>query len=334
MPLHEAIVPTRLALPLLELLRERQPYGVALTLLEAGFEEAELRCAEASITLARYEALLNVVASKLERTDLAFDVGRRITIDSHGALSAALHGCRTLDEVLTISERYYRLVSPAFGVQYRRGAQQHEWRVRIVAPMSGALLRYFLEVHAVSFHTHMVAMFGQAPAIEGFLSMAAPAHAWRYRALSPMRVHFSATALPELRWVIASAVALQPFARSVTPGSLPERPPLRAASGYAQWCELMLREAEGCQPTLGQLAEMLDMSARSLTRHLGGEGVNLRALGIGVRHERGCALLEQGREPLVHIAHRLGYADLATFIRAFRRRAGITPAAYRRRAAG
>ena len=41
-----------------------------------------------------------------------------------------------------------------------------------------------------------------------------------------------------------------------------------------EWVDLMLREAQMVQPTVAQLAALLNMSARTLARRLCAEGIN------------------------------------------------------------
>jgi AraC-like DNA-binding protein len=100
----------------------------------------------------------------------------------------------------------------------------------------------------------------------------------------------------------------------------------------SDWIELMLREAEGVQPTLAQLAGLLDVSERTLSRQLAAEGGNLRALGVAIRHQRACAMLRETSQPIEQIGARLGYGSAAAFSTAFRSRCGVSPRAYRRTA--
>lgn len=95
--------------------------------------------------------------------------------------------------------------------------------------------------------------------------------------------------------------------------------------------QLMLREAEDCQPTQAQLAELLGVSAHTLARRLSAEGCSFRQLAAQVRHARACRMLDEGQLSISQIASRLGYNDLANFSHAFRRMAGISPASYRQR---
>ena len=85
-------------------------------------------------------------------------------------------------------------------------------------------------------------------------------------------------------------------------------------------------------PSAIDAAEALGLSERSLRRQLASEGTSFRALADQVREEKACALLVGSNLSVELIAQRMGYGEPASFIRAFQRWTGTTPAAYRRSA--
>ena len=93
----------------------------------------------------------------------------------------------------------------------------------------------------------------------------------------------------------------------------------------------MLYEAQTIQPTVKQLASLLNMSSRTLARRLYEEGINFRELSTRIRHERAIEMLssESVPVPLHQIAYQLGYSDSTAFMRSFRRASGMTPLQYR-----
>ena len=84
---------------------------------------------------------------------------------------------------------------------------------------------------------------------------------------------------------------------------------------------------------MGEVAAVLGLTERTLRRRLAAEGVGYQALVDEVRAALACSLLG-GRAtiPVAEVAARLGYAEAAPFVRAFRRWTGATPAAWARRA--
>jgi len=81
------------------------------------------------------------------------------------------------------------------------------------------------------------------------------------------------------------------------------------------------------------LARALHMSVRTLQRRLGEEGTSFAAIVDEVRHELSCQLVRRADLSLVEIATKLGFAEFATFSRAFKRWTGVAPGAYRNQAA-
>ena len=89
-------------------------------------------------------------------------------------------------------------------------------------------------------------------------------------------------------------------------------------------------------PTLAELARLLNLSPRTLERHLAREGSGFLEMSKRIRHDKACVLLASGNLPVTQVAYQLGYKDVANFTRAFRRECGTTPSEYRhrKRAAG
>ena len=77
------------------------------------------------------------------------------------------------------------------------------------------------------------------------------------------------------------------------------------------------------------LAQMLNLSPRSLHRQLKEEGTSLQVLKDEVRRERAIELLQRTRKPVKQVAESAGFQNEKSFIRAFKQWTGQTPAAFR-----
>lgn len=336
MPLYEPTIPYRYVVPLIQILREQVPARVGEILASSGLEGAEEEPADSSLPMPRFDQLLTLASARLGRGDLGFEMGRRITIESHSPLGKALRRCGTLEQILLLIERYYHLITPTFAVRYLPGKSHCEWRIRVAAPMSQDTLHMFLELHSVSVHVDLTRMFGMDAVTDVYLSVPPPSHRTRYDLLPFTRFHFNSEALPEVRCVIPTALVRRrlpqrPGAQDEVEGGVQVGSPvgLKTADRYGDWVRLMLREAQTVQPTVRQLAALLNMSPRTLARKLSAEGIDFRELSTRIRHERACAMLAAPSIPLHQIAYQLGYGDTTAFIRAFRSEAGTTPALYR-----
>jgi AraC-like DNA-binding protein len=77
------------------------------------------------------------------------------------------------------------------------------------------------------------------------------------------------------------------------------------------------------------IAELLTMHRRTLSRHLKSSGIGYRAITNEIRFEIARQLLQDTDVPLGQIAAALGYSEASAFTRAFRRWSGQTPTAWR-----
>lgn len=83
-------------------------------------------------------------------------------------------------------------------------------------------------------------------------------------------------------------------------------------------------------PAIGALASAFGVAERTLRRQLHAEGGSYRALLDQVRADKARQLLAEQQLSVEAVARRLGFAEPASFIRAFQRWSGATPAAWRR----
>ncbi len=82
-------------------------------------------------------------------------------------------------------------------------------------------------------------------------------------------------------------------------------------------------------PTADAVARHLNMSVRTLHRALRSESTNYRDILDQFRRERAIALLTRRQCSIAEVGFVLGFADISSFYRAFRRWTGHTPAQFR-----
>ena len=85
----------------------------------------------------------------------------------------------------------------------------------------------------------------------------------------------------------------------------------------------------GARCSAEDIADLLAVHRRTLSRHLKGSGMGYRAIINEVRFEIARQLLEDTAISLSEIAAALGYSEASAFTRAFRRWSGQTPTAWR-----
>ncbi|WP_440466776.1 AraC family transcriptional regulator [Pseudomonas sp. YH-1] len=93
--------------------------------------------------------------------------------------------------------------------------------------------------------------------------------------------------------------------------------------------QLLLRDSASLLGA-SEVAERLGFSERTLQRRLTEEGQNLQALNDGIKQRLAERLLRESRMDLHGIAQCLGYAEAASFSRAFQRWTGQSPGRWKR----
>lgn len=80
---------------------------------------------------------------------------------------------------------------------------------------------------------------------------------------------------------------------------------------------------------LGEMAEILGRSERTLQRQLGNLGTSYSSLVSEARYQVACELLEQGEATIMDVAQAAGYQSATHFSRAFRNISGVSPTNFR-----
>lgn len=83
-------------------------------------------------------------------------------------------------------------------------------------------------------------------------------------------------------------------------------------------------------PRMGDIALRLKMSSRTLQRRLASEGSTFASVLESVRHQLALHYVQNTAAPLAEVAFTLGYADMPSFLRAFKRWTNRRPRDFRR----
>ena len=303
------------------------------------FSDAQLRALadpQAKMSLAGLDTLIGDLCRLTGRGDLGFEAGLLVKLTSHDVLGYAIVSCPTLDHMLRLASRYYRLMTPMFEMRYQRNGRQAEISFVPIMGMPQRTLHHYLELQAVSFHMQVAAVTqGRQPVFDVSLAMPAPPHARRYRELALGRWQFGESLPPGVR-IRLDACELD------TPLPMTDLNALKLAESrcklmmeqfdstgkWSEWVAMMLNHAEDCQPTQRELASLLNISARTLDRSLALEDTRYRDLAVHIRNERARVLLAEGTQGVSQIAYRLGYTDIANFSRSFKRINGVSPSTF------
>ena len=83
------------------------------------------------------------------------------------------------------------------------------------------------------------------------------------------------------------------------------------------------------EPTQEEVAEILNVSARTLQRKLGDSGTTFREIVDETRHAQALAHFSMPQMSVTEVTHLLGFSCSSSFTRAFRRWTGLSPSEWR-----
>jgi AraC-like DNA-binding protein len=150
--------------------------------------------------------------------------------------------------------------------------------------------------------------------------------------LADTRIAFGrpASALAVPRALLAAPLRARPAAERLTPRSLEAWHASAPAADFGDAVgQVVATLSWRGYPRIGQTANALGASTRTLQRHLAADGVSHETLVDRVRLATAATLLAKTDARIVDVALDVGYSDHAHFTRAFRRWTGETPMQFR-----
>jgi AraC-like DNA-binding protein len=313
-----------------------EEHGVSRRALLAGtgIAPALLDDPAARIPLDRELALIANLRAAVPDPMLAVRAGRRYPLAFFGLLGTAILAAASLREAVRLALEHLHLTFTPFAVRLIDDrlvfVDQHEL---------GALRRFYLErdvAFVVSAGAQLVAAGAPAVVREVGFDIPAPPEAAAIAAALGVPVAYDrpvtsvalAPAIDDIRsagHAIAQRAAeehLRAFGGAVSDADLAARARR----------EIALRVAvEHSLPDEREVARALGVHERTIRRHLDAAGTSFRALAEDVLRAAAIHYLRDSSLAVETIALRLGYAESASFVRAFRRWTGATPHRFRTR---
>ncbi len=287
---------------------------------------------EARITAAQFEVLCSTAMQQLDDEALGW-FSRRLPWGSYGLLCRASLGAPNLGVALKRWCRHHRLLTEDIVLDL---ADDDERATLSIAEHSelGALREFCLLTSLRYLHGYACwAVDSRIALREACLPFAAPPHAGVYPLLFPGQIRFGTPqasisfdkhylALPLRRDERALRVMLQHALPLTVLQYRRDRLLVQRVRELLHHPGADALHAEG-------LARALNVSLRTLHRHLRLEGASVQSLKDEVRCRRAQDLLRRTRQPVKQIAHQLGYLSDKSFARAFRQWTGATPSDWR-----
>ena len=92
---------------------------------------------------------------------------------------------------------------------------------------------------------------------------------------------------------------------------------------------VLTQRLQHSHPTQEQVAEILNVSARTLQRKLGDSGTTFSRIVDETRHAQALAHFSRPQMSVNEVTHLLGFSCSSSFTRAFRRWTGLSPSEWR-----
>jgi AraC-like DNA-binding protein len=325
---HAPVIATNALIPLLQ---EVEARGVDTRewFADLGVERAAIDDPASRLSYRQASALIHFAAAALPGP-LGLAVGRRQSMATMGVLGLAMMTAATVGEAVSVAMRHHQV-----------GGSLMDPTVEPVSVQAVALIAQprFDDPEILAFLCEELfassLMMARELAGEGFrplaleLSYAAPAWAGDYRRLFGCPVRFGAA---QNRALIDAAVLAQPLP-SHHPASARQAEALcrqlEAEQGdrdrLVAQVERLLRAQLAQNPRLPDIARRLNLTERSLRRHLAASGQVFRGIHERVRAERALELLRAGQLSIADIGCAVGFSDAREFRRAFKRWTGMAP---------
>ncbi|MFI9506143.1 AraC family transcriptional regulator [Nocardia sp. NPDC052566] len=315
-------------------------YGVpvARMLTGTGLAEATLRDPDAQIDARAELAVIRNLVREVDRPALGVEIGRRYRITTFGIFGFACVSSRTLGEAITFALRYLELsFTFCLPVAQWRAGEFVAWVHDESIPED--VRQFLVERDVTAMNQVMSDLIGKPlPLVKAEFRFPEPEYADRIAEVTVVVPRFG---MPHNMFAIDPVMLDQPLPQAneqtwamclAQCRDLVDR--RRARTGIAAEVRELLVPggADGFTAPLGidAVARDLNMSTRTLRRHLDAAGTSYRALLDEVRRALAEEMLTATPLSVSDVAIRLGYAESSTFIYAFKRWTGATPAAFRR----
>lgn len=327
------IIPT-IARSLLGLVEDRG-HSPARLCQGLGIRYEDLLSHQLLLSHRQVRALILRALQLLDEPALGLLAGIRQTPVSWGVPGLAMLTCETLGEAMNYA--LTRQHEAGTMVQHRVTLHGNEVRLQLVSHRYDWEIENYLIDESLA-GAVAVARYLLGPDFKPLridLAQAQPAHHAQYRRYFGCPVRFGAGTnlmVFEAHWMGARLPGYDRIASQVLRRQLDGL--LLPVPGRHQLVETVsnhIRYASVQGADQQAVASMVNVSSRSLRRKLEQQGTSYRHLRDSTRYQAACELLDNTTLSLAVIAEQLGYADVRSFRRAFKRWSGLLPSDYRRR---
>jgi AraC-like DNA-binding protein len=292
-----------------------------------------LESPEARISYVQFATLVHNALALTGNPALGLDFGRNIHLSHMGVLGLAVMSSPNARAAFEVGLRHYRSLAPAWDLELRVDEGRGRFIAREAIP-----LRPFVEFATEALLAAIVAMarsllHRDLPIWRLNLSYPKPAYAERYAEMvsapifydQPVTVSEFDPAILELP-VQGADPATDRIAEQIAATSVG---PSVSVEGLVAQVRRVLGSVSGRPPDVDEVARTLQTSSRSLRRSLQRMGTSYQELLDEARRARAEEWVRATDLTMDQVASQLGFGDVRSFRRAFKRWTGVTPNAFR-----
>lgn len=308
-------------------------WDVPATALLAGLPitAAELALPSTRVPLPVCEAIATRAIELTGEPALPLYLGLQMRVSSHGFLGFAAMTAATVREAIALAARYASTRTTAIGIALYVEGETASLVVEERAPLGRLREPLVLGLVAGLWQIGQ-ALTGQA--LEGSAECAFSRPPFLAESPLTARLAFDC---PAHRLVFAAAlldtplVSADPVAMELARAQCERELAAIADGGFVGRVRSAIAARADAAPAIADIAHALHVSTRTLKRRLAERGTTFTAILDDIRRQRALLLIEDRGLSIGEVAVRVGYSELPSFTRAFRKWTGMTPAAYRAR---
>lgn len=268
-----------------------------------------------------------------------FVTGRRLHLFAYGMYGYALMSCLSLRSYFQLGQKYHILATPTMSIGWEEQEDAAFWFFpdEFTFTRSHDLRRFLMEQQFTQHVTHLQDVAGKEvwPVRAGF-AFEKPPHIDLYEKYLGCECRFDQPR-SELHYDRGILDQTPPLAHSMTSLVFQETcdqlvSKATSSTGFSREVYRLLIQSPGKFPDMESIASTLNMTTRTLRRHLAAEGRTFSAILDDIRHALSMEYLRTTSLSIEDIASFVGFSDMANFRKAFKRWTGETPGTVRKTA--
>lgn len=260
-------------------------------------------------------------------------VGERLLVQSHGLLGYAAINSLTLRQAFDFAERYSLMRTSLFSVKLTSRLDRAQLKLCEALPLGDIRAPVFEAVAMTVKNLIDHVSVGECRLTGVYFAFEQPPHAKLAQRLFACEVHYGSA------WT-GLELPIEQLDRRLRNGNLQhlqeaerlcqsEMIKLSHRQDLSIRVKRLMLEKQGRFPSLEVCARLLNLTSRTLHRRLKSEGTSFREILEEVRHRLAVEYIAAEKLTLQEVAYVLGYDDLSTFRRAFKRWEGMSPRAWK-----